>query len=137
MTVEIKAKNSLRIQLASLSGFAEGLGYRAVDTKNSVVFLDIHDMHKEYKQIGLHSMVLLHNFIQDSIREDGETLWVYVGGKWFSFPLYFANRAIAGKVVADVDLYIDKETKYWTTNKQWVRFVNHTQPLFEDYLGRE
>jgi len=128
------AKDSLRVQLASLAGFAEGLGYRPEDTKKGVMFVDIHSIHKEYKQIGLHSMVLLHNFIQDSIREDGETLWVHVGGKWFSFPLYFANRAIASKVVEAVDLRIDKDDKYWVTNKEWVKYVNSSQRVFEKLL---
>lgn len=137
MTVEIKAKDSLHVQLASLAGFIEGLGYRPVDTKKSVVFVDICGMHKEHKQIGLHSMVLLHNHIQYSRLEKDGFLRVWVAGKWFKFPLYFVSRAIAGKVVEAVDLRIDKDTGHWVTNKEWVKFVNHSQPLFEDFLGKE
>lgn len=135
MTTEVKAKSSLRVQLSSLAGFAEGLGYRPVDTKKGVMFVVSIDMHKDYKQIGLHSMVLLHNHVHNSGLKDGEFLYVEVAGKWFQFPLYFVNRAIAGKAVEAVDLRIDKDTNNWETNKEWVKFVNYSQPLLEKCLG--
>lgn len=132
MSEDVIAKNSGRIQTVSLIAFSEALGYKAVHSGKGITFVDYMGVHKEYRCISLHKMVLLHNFIQYSANDDCEFLRVYVAGSWFKFPVYFAYRAIASKVVESVDVRATK--KGWVTDKVWVKWVNGSRPLFERYL---
>lgn len=135
MEKEEVAKNSIGIQENSLMLFAQALDCELFYSKKGVTFKSFGMCMGGYPYISLHSMVLLHNSIQNATSVDGKCVVAHVGQKVFGIPTYFANRAIASKVVESVDLSVDKEARDFKTTKQWVKFVNGSEWLCKDLWG--
>lgn len=129
------AKDSKDIQLLSLSLFAQSLEYDTYNISDRGSFATDLPAMREYPRISLHSMVLLHNFLQNCVSLDGEYVVAHVGQKVFKIPVYLANRAIASKLVEAVDISVDKKVGKFKTGKQWVKFVNGSRPIAEHLLG--
>ena len=137
---DIKAKDSVVLQTISLLQFAEALGYRDEVSPNgrTVVFQAVKRGLEKHNTISVSSMILLHNGLKsDRVNNAGTEQLLEVGGRVFTLPTYYVRRARGAKMVDKVDLRLTREggNFLFTSEKDWVKFVNNSYPVAKQLLG--
>lgn len=119
MEDRFEIKDTKQLQLKSLSGFMDPLGYYMTcdcNFRNQYYFRKPND--KQY--ISFKSAVMLHNQMNyDNHGKEYER---------FGFDLYTWNKAKASKIVQHVNLTLNKKTKTIHCHQHLVKFI---KPYYE------